>query len=298
MKLLVVGASGLLGSNLIHRANSYADNIYGTFYETKPSSPIPTYQLDLRSTDSIRDVINRTDPTVIINAAAMTDVDECEQRPETAMAVNADGPALLARVCQEAGIDFIHISTDYVFDGLSESRYSESADPNPRQQYGRSKHVAERRVNDIHDAPLIIRTSYLYGFNRARSPIKPVGFPTWVIEECNAGERLSLYTDQWVTPARAKSTAETILDLYRSGSTGIYHVASRSCVTPFEFGNLIRKETGFDEKHLVRSSVSTVDRSARRPRNTCLCVTKVESELAEQQPSLRSEFSAFLANFP
>ena len=292
MHTLVVGAGGLVGSNVVREATARGWTVAGTYRSERPQFDAPLFRLDVRDADRARSLVDRTDPELVVNCAAMTDVDGCERDPERARAVNADAPATLAAACRERGVRFVHLSTDYVFDGEAGAPYDESATPDPGQAYGRSKLAGERAVERRHDASLIVRLSFVYGVHRGRSESTLTGFPAWVRDRLRGGESVPLYTDQRITPTRAAHAAGTVLDLVREAASGTYHVACRSCVTPYEFGDAVRERVGVPVELLGRASLDDADRPAARPRETCLAVDRVESRLGRFQPSLADDLDA------
>ncbi|MXR40781.1 dTDP-4-dehydrorhamnose reductase [Halobaculum sp. WSA2] len=290
MRSLVVGANGLLGSAVVHAARQRDWTVFGTYHSTSPAFDIPLTQFDLRDHGSFVDVLVDYDPDVVINCAAMTDVDGCEGSPEQADILNGQAPGALAAHCEEAGIQFVHVSTDYVFDGTSRTPYREDSEPAPVQVYGASKLAGERSVRREHEAALITRLSFVWGIHRGREEL--TGFPAWVREQIRSGESVPLFTDQWVTPTRAGQAADTLLDLIESGETGLYHVACPSCVTPFEFGSAIADALGTGEELLEEGSVADVQRDASRPTYSCLDMSRVEEALGRPQPTLRDDIAA------
>lgn len=290
MDLLALGTSGLLGSNVLQAAIDRGYRVAGTYRSTEPSADADLFRLDLPDEEGFRGLLDAVDPDTVVNCAAMTDVDACESRPDRARAVNATAPGELARACDEAGVGFVQVSTDYVFDGDGTGRYSETAEPNPVQRYGETKLAGERLVREAHDRPLVVRPSFIYGIHRDTGAL--TGFPSWVRDELRAGESVPLFTDQRVTPSRAWTTAVTTLALAERGASGTYHVASTSCVSPYEFGELIRRMVGAPSDRLERGRLSDVDRPAARPPNTCLDVSKVTATLERPQPALETELEA------
>lgn len=287
MRLLVVGANGLLGSNVTDVALDRPDHVVTTYHSSDPGFDRPSYQLDITSSEEVRSVISDVQPDAVINCAAMTDVDGCETAPERAHAVNAEGAGHVAQAAERTNADLIHTSTDYVFDGSTESPYSEDVDPNPCQEYGRSKLEGERLVRETHSEPTIVRLSFVYGRSFPDETLS--GFPAWVRSQAIDGAEIPLFTDQHVSPSYARTTARTMLDLLESGHSGTFNVASRSCVTPFEFGSIILDEGGFDDAKIRKGSMNNVDRDARRPRHTCLDVTRIEETLGRPEPALRED---------
>lgn len=297
MDVFVVGAGGLLGSNVVATAIDRGMSVAGSYHSTQSSLGIPLRELDIRASEEFEKLLAEFSPSVVINCAAMTDVDKCEQRPERAHSINADAPSAMARRCSEHGVGFVHISTDYVFDGESDERYGEESEPNPLQAYGRSKLAGDRNVCSAHNSPLIVRPSFVYGVNRESETAELAGFPAWVRSRLNANQEVSLFTDQYVTPSRAGSTAETLLDLVDDEARGTYHVAARSCVTPYEFGRMIASTMGVGADALKEGSQSDVIRPAARPVNTCLDVENVEARLGRTQPTLQEDIDGITSYF-
>ena len=290
MKLLVVGAGGLLGSAMIRECLDRSISVTGTFHTDEPSFEIPLEKLDVRDAAAFESFLQRWDPDAVVNCAALTDVDGCESQDELAFEVNGAAPGDLAAACAEEGAEFVHVSTDYVFDGITTTPYDESATPNPIQEYGKSKLEGERRVQDANGQNIVTRLSFVYGVRGDTDEL--VGFPAWARESLRAGDELPLFVDQHVSPSRAGQTARTILELLDVGAEGVFNVATRSCVTPYEFGKDMARLWGADTSLLRESEQSSVDRDADRPTNTCLDVTKVEQTLGRPQPTAEEDLEA------
>jgi dTDP-4-dehydrorhamnose reductase len=258
MNVLVLGAGGLLGSNVVVAARDRGHAVAGTYHSTRPAFDVPLARLDVRDRNAFGSLLDEHDPEAVVNCAAMTDVDACEANPEEAFAVNGRAPGRLAAICSDREVAFVHVSTDYVFDGTADDPYDESSMPNPVQVYGESKLEGEYAVR----------------------------------ERLAAGESTPLFTDQHVTPSRAGAAATTILDLLETDRSGTFHVVSRSCVTPHEFGTALCARLGADETLLETGRQADVDRPASRPRYTCLDVGKVETTLGRSQPTLEADLDA------
>lgn len=287
MRVLVLGANGLLGSNVVHTCLRRGWDVYGTYHSSEPALDVPLSQFSLEAADEFDELLADNDPDVVVNCAAMTDVDACEQHPEQARLVNGETPGQLAAHCEAVDIELVHVSTDYVFDGTERTPYPESAKPNPVQAYGESKLLGEEEVLDAQSSALIPRLSFVWGIHRSSSELE--GYPAWVLKQLRAGESIPLFTDQWITPTRAGQAAETILDLVERGASGHYHVACKSCVTPYEFGEQLAKREGDSQDLLTEGSTDDVDRDAARPKYSCLKVNNVEEELRRPQPTLSED---------
>lgn len=289
MRLLVTGASGLLGSNIVLAALDAGHDVLATYHTIKPNLPTLRRRLDITDHGSFEALLKDFGVEAVVNCAAMTDVDACESAPGQSEEVNGRTPGKLAAACRKEGSAFIQVSTDYVFDGERETKYQEDAAPNPIQSYGRTKLVGERSVRRNHPSPLIVRLSFVYGVHGATGDLE--GFPAWVTSQLAEGREIPLFIDQFVTPSRVGQAAETILKLLEESTTGTYHVACRDCVSPYEFGKEICREIDADGSALVSSKMNEVTREAPRPAYTCLDVGRVEERLGRPQPALREDLS-------
>lgn len=295
MRVLVLGAGGLLGGNVVAAARRRGHDVVGSYHRTEPAFGVPLEHVDVREPDHLRRVVDEYSPAAVVNCAAMTDVDGCESNPEEAFAVNGAAPGTIASICGEVGARFVHVSTDYVFDGTAERPYRETDEPNPRQVYGESNLEGERAVREVAPDALVTRLSFVYGIDRASGELS--GFPAWVLARLMDSEPTPLFTDQQVTPTRAGQAAATLLDLTEEGTSGVIHVACRSCVTPYEFGDVLRRLVDAPAGLLVERSMDDVDRAAARPPYSCLDVGRVERELGLQQPDLEEDLSAIADAF-
>jgi dTDP-4-dehydrorhamnose reductase len=288
MRILVIGSSGLVGSALVREAQSRELEVVGTYHTNQPEFDIELFQLDLRDEEQVRDVLLGTNPDAVVNCAAMTDVDNCEEMKDRAGLVNGEAPGIIAEICARLNISFVQLSTDYVFDGQTENQYIESHNPNPIQVYGETKLQGERVVKDTNPEALICRLSFVYGRHGATDELE--GFPAWVVKRVRSAETVPLFTDQNITPTRAGHAADSILALLDSQEEGIFHVASRDCVTPYAFGKLIVKQ--IDQgmiKLLEKSSRSDVSRTADRPARTCLSTKKIRNVLKQESPNVAKD---------
>jgi dTDP-4-dehydrorhamnose reductase len=291
MQVLVTGAGGLLGSNVAAVAAESDVSVLATYHNSEPEVEADCEQLDITDTERFETLVESYDPDLVINGAAMTDVDGCEDAPEKAREVNGKAPGRMARISGERDIGFMQVSTDYVFDGKTDSLYEPDGDTNPIQVYGQSKLLGEQKVKQTHPEALITRLSFVYGRNDCEDI---EGFPAWVLNRLEEGEPTPLFTDQHITPTRAESAAETILELHRHDVTGTVHVAARDCVTPYEYGTTLAELAGKPTSLLKEGQMADIDRAAARPRNTCLSVYRTESTLGRPQPTLEEDLRALL----
>ena len=292
MRVLIVGAGGLLGGNVTSVALDRGKTVVAAYHSEDPKFDCPSHQIDITLSAAVDDLVTEVDPDAVVNCAAMTDVDGCETDREQAYAVNADGAEHVARAAESVDAALVHTSTDYVFSGEETEPYPETAEPDPKQAYGESKLVGERRIQDAHSDPLIARLSFVYGRSLPGGSIS--GFPAWVLEKAHKGDEIPLFTDQRVSPSYAKATAKKLLDLLEADQRGTFNITSQSCVTPYEFGELIVEEAGFTGATLTESSMKDVDRDAARPQYTCLDTTAVEEALGRPQSTLEEDLADLL----
>lgn len=170
--------------------------------------------------------------------------------------------------------------------------HPEDDDPDPKQVYGESKLVGERRAQETHSHPLIARLSFVYG--RSLPDGSKSGFPAWVLEKARNREEIPLFADQRVSPSYAKATAKTLLDLLNADQQGTFNITGQSCVTPYEFGELIVEEAGFEDATLTESPMNDVNRDAERLQYTCLDTTEVETALDRPQSTLEEDLADLL----
>ena len=212
MKVVITGANGQLGRELVREARR-ADVV---------AQPFDRRQLDITDKNRIKQVLAGLSPAVVINAAAYTDVDRAEDEPDRAQAVNAEGPAYLARYCADYRHALIHISTDYVFDGTADRPYQESDPIAPLGVYGQSKARGEAAVQSTLPQHIIVRTSWLYG-------IYGHNFVKTILKLAGAQKALKVVADQLGSPTSAADLAAATLVMARKihkaekPAWGIYH---------------------------------------------------------------------------
>lgn len=289
MEVLVLGGNGLLGSAVVAAARARSNPVSLTYHSAAPDFEVPATRQDVRDVDGLGALLDERAPDVVVNCAAMTDVDGCESARDRAFEINADAPGALTAAATGRDVGFVHVSTDYVFDGRRREPYAETADPNPIQTYGESKLAGDRAVLD-HDDALVVRPSFVYGRRGDTGTLE--GFPAWVDGKLAAGESVPLFADQWVTPSRAGATAETILDLVEAGESGLFNVACRTCTTPYEFGLEVASLQGYDPDLVQEGSMTDVERDAARPTYSCLDAGLVERTLGRDQPTLEADLRA------
>jgi dTDP-4-dehydrorhamnose reductase len=245
---MILGAGGLLGRTLARRLEQLCpDTIAATRAE-----------IDITDASRLGLELERLRPTVVINCAAWTDVDGCSRDPVAAFAANAEGAGNVARAAAESGCRLVHLSTDFVFDGMARRAYVESDPPAPLQDYGRSKWEGEKQVAAAAPDHLIVRTAWMYG---------PSGstFVEKIRTRAAAGGPLSVVDDQHGSPTFVEDLAEGILRLLGTGHRGLVHVANSGQCSRYELAAAILEDLGLSKRVRLQST-TTVPRPDVAPR--------------------------------
>ncbi|UCE92276.1 MAG: dTDP-4-dehydrorhamnose reductase [Methanobacteriota archaeon] len=282
-KLLVIGASGLLGSKIV-RIASEKFAVSGTYNPQVDGEDLWRLEaLDLGSKDDVERLFFKVDPNAVILTAAMTNVDACEREPLVANRVNASGPMIVARACREHGARLVHVSTDYVFDGTKSRKYKETDVPRPISVYGSSKLTGEKAVLSTMPDAAVVRTAVLYGWN----PIEGKdNFVTWVLKKLRSNEKVTLFDDQHISPTFADDLADALVGILQQGASGLFHVCGPDCINRVDSGMMIADAFGLDKNLIVPVRSEAVRLPARRPAYSCLDSSKAEKLLGRKLISL------------
>jgi len=267
-KVLIVGASGLLGSKLVEVCKDY--EVYGTFWTHKLKGK-NFFALDVTKRDEVFKLIEKIRPDVVFDTHSITSVDYCELHPEEAWLINVDGTKNLAEASKTYGAKFVFISTDYVFDG-SKSDYIEKDKPKPINYYGKTKAVAEKMIEYLDLDYLIARTAVLYGIGGyGKQP-----FVLWVLENLRAKKQINVVVDQFNNPTLADNLAEILLKLWEKDATGLFHVVGRDNVSRYELALKTAEVFGLDKKLIKPITTPELRQIAPRPRKLQLSTHKLE----------------------
>ncbi len=257
MRLLLTGAGGLVGRTLVRHCTALGDEVLAHTHES----------LDIANESAVITTFERERPEVVINCAALTDVDACELDPERARAANAIGPANLALACSRTGASLVTISTDYVFDGNKEGFYTQRDDPRPLSVYGRVKLEGERLAQAACARTIVVRSGWIFGMGGKN-------FLSQVIELGKRGVRLKAIRDGYGTPTFAIDLAARLRELAGLDLPGIYHVVNDGDGTSYEgFVREALAAAGLNEVFVESVTMESLKRPAPRPRNSRLrCV--------------------------
>jgi len=224
-KIIVTGSNGQLGSELRELASSFPE--FEFVFLTRND-------LALDDMFALQGLVAQYQPAYLVNCAAYTAVDKAESEREAAFQVNAEAVGILAEACAKQGAKFVHISTDYVFDGNRKAPLKEDDAVSPVNAYGESKLAGEEAALGKNPDSLIIRTSWVYSYHGKN-------FVKTMMRLMAEKETISVVNDQWGSPTYAADLASTILQIIRSGKWegGIYHYSNEGVITWFDFASEI-----------------------------------------------------------
>ena len=246
MKILITGSNGMLGHDLIEVLKDEHELVLTT-----------SKTLDITVEDKVMDFICDINPDVVINSAAYTDVDGCEENQDIAYGVNGDGVKNLALACKEVDCPLVHVSTDYIFNGKNTRPWVEDDEIGPISVYGKSKLKGEEAILEILDKFFIVRTAWLYGINGKN-------FPKTMLELAKNHSEITVVYDEVGTPTYTPDLAGAISELIKTDYYGIYHITNSGSCSWCEFAKYIFEVADEDVK-VIPVTASEFARPAPRP---------------------------------
>jgi len=270
-KLIITGASGLLGNKIVELAKN--DYTVIPLHKTKPLHS-NSLKLDITNAVEVLNLFNKLKPAIIVHTASETNVDKCETEKEHAWKTNVEGTHNIALACSKIGAKLAYISTDYVFDG-EKGHYEEQDKPNPINYYGFTKFEGEKQIISHCRNYVILRTSVLYGWH----PWKQ-NFVTWIISALKQNKELTVVEDHYNTPTLAGNLAETALEAVQKDLQGLYHVSGSKRISRYEFAKQIAKAFNLDQNLIKPIKMSQLTAwVAKRPRDSSLNTDKIQKQL-------------------
>ena len=279
-RVLITGANGLLGQELVSQMSACPE--YDVLATAR--NPDPRFRgcscgytmLDVTSPTEIRELFQNFTPTVVINCAAMTNVDQCETDRDACWRANVEAVEHLARHCQQVGARLVQVSTDFVFDG-EDGPYRETDRPNPVNFYAKSKLAAENAVRGSGvENWAIARTVLVYGTG---NDLNRSNIALWVIESLSNGKQINVVTDQWRTPTYAPDLAAGIERIVRFDKSGTYHLSGREFMSIYDFARKIAEVFDLDASLIKPTDGTRFSQTAPRPPRTGFIILKAETEL-------------------
>ncbi|MBN2157856.1 MAG: dTDP-4-dehydrorhamnose reductase [Spirochaetes bacterium] len=279
----LIGNKGMLGADVEEEIQRRALRYVATDID-----------VDITDEERVRDFLREKDPDWIINCAAYTAVDKAEDEPERAFAINSTGIANIARCVGSGKSRIIHVSTDYVFDGLTTAEYSEDEPTSPLGVYGRSKLEGERLLKEYAAAHFIIRTAWLYG-RHGRN------FVYTMIKLFGEKDEVRVVADQWGSPTWSADLARMIVQIISSDSRsyGVYHYTNEGRASWHEFAReiyAISKKEGLVDRAVDITAIRTEEYPTRaaRPKNSYLSKNKIKRIFNIKIPSWKESLDSFI----
>ena len=284
-RILIVGSNGLLGQKVadqLLRSTNYVVTLASVEEAPVRNNPsVPYHRMDITNRRQVRDTAAMVDAQVIINCAAMTNVDACETERETAWKINVNGVEHLVEAARKNGAMIVHVSTDYVFDGKA-GPYSEDDRPEPLSYYGKSKLASENIVRSSDLRHFVARTMVLYGYAEG---VK-ANFALWLIKSLQQGQTVRVVDDQFGNPTLVDDLAFGIVRAMELGKTGLYHLAGRDIQNRFEFARTLARVFGLDENLIHPIKTAQLKQPAARPLKSGLLTLKAEVDLGFKPTSI------------
>lgn len=249
MKVLVTGAQGQVGQDLVEVCRAAQDHVIG----------LGTDGLDVTDRQAVHEAIAKLRPDVVMNCAAFTAVDLCEEQPDEALAVNGHAVRWLAEGVEAIGAHLVHLSTDYVFDGTLDRPYVETDEPNPRSVYGRTKLAGEHEALALGSAGTVVRTSWVCGYH-GQNMVKTV------LRLLREDRALAFVDDQVGHPTFTADLAPALRRLAVDRRSGLFHVSNRGAVSWYGFVCAILETMGRDASVVRPIATKDLDPPRRAPR--------------------------------
>jgi dTDP-4-dehydrorhamnose reductase len=275
MRVLITGASGFIGAQL-GRTLAKTHDVLGVAWTSRHSPDFPTCRLDLTEQDASRKLLHGFPADVVIHAAAMSRVVECEEHPAKAEEINVHATRELAREAAAHGARFLFFSSDMVFSGET-GYYTEQSPPSPQNAYGRTKLRAEAAVLEANPRHLVVRLNLVVG----RGEGFGTSFSERILEKIGKRGKASLFADQFRSPIHVRSVVSAVVLLMEKGVTGILHLGGPQRLSRAELGRALCRAAGIEEERIEEVSYLSHPQAALLPRDTSFGVGRREVEVPE-----------------
>lgn len=298
MKILLTGANGLLGQHLVQLLLEQGYTVIATGKGEDRLQPAgygeryAYYSLDITDGFALQTVLTAVQPNVVVHAAAMTQVDDCEKQPAQCERVNVSATSQVLVEAELCSQHFIYVSTDFVFDG-EQGNYKEDDDLRPVSYYGFTKMQAEA-ITETSTIPwTIVRTCLVYGntLKGTRSNII-----TWVKDSLEAGKQIKVVSDQWRTPTYVGDLARGIALIIEKKATGIFHISGKDLLTPYDIALQTADLFQLDKSKIERVDAATFQQPGRRPLRTGFVIEKARQELGFEPLSFEEGLKRMFQN--
>ncbi len=287
MKLLITGASGLLGINLAIEAMREHE-VFGVDRGKLKSPPFPISKANFFDSNAFIPALEAIQPDWVINCAALANLEECEKHPDQAKILNTGLPRDLAIACAQRNIKFIHLSTDAVFDGTREGEYTEADEPNPQGVYSQTKLDGEYAVQEVNSQAIIARVNF---FGWSLGGRRSLG--EFFVNNLTDGRNVNGFTDVIFCPMWVNHLAQTLVAMLEKDLHGLYHVVGAQAMSKYQFGVEVAKKFGLRSSLIEPQSVERSSLTAKRSHNLWLPIHKLSTALGHDVPDFSTGLDGF-----
>lgn len=284
MRILVTGSNGLLGQKLTHLLQQDSDVYLIATARGKSALRINRgeyHTLDISDRENVESILRFTKPDVIINTAAMTQVDDCEIQRDACWKANVTSVENLVRCCQALHIYLVHVSTDFIFDG-SRGLLDENEQPKPVNYYGESKLAAEEIIRKSPVSWSILRTVLVFGVTNDMSRSNIV---LWVKESLEQNKTIQVVNDQWRTPTLAEDLAMGCYLAAKKRARGVYNISGKDFLSPYDIAVKTAGYFNLDPSLIEPTDSTQFVQPAKRPLSTGFIIDKARKELGYEPHS-------------
>jgi len=291
MRLLITGASGLLGLNLSLASRS-SHVVIGVDRGRLATPPFELIQQDLLTEASMERALAVAKPDAVIHCAAIADVDACEREPIMAQRVNAVLPGRIAAACAAQGAAMVHISTDAVFDGTKIGSYQETDEPHPSNVYSATKLAGEAAVLAANARAIVARVNF-YGWSVSGTR----SLAEFFVNNLSAGKPVRGFTDVTFCPMMVHDLARVLVRMLEGGLYGLFHAVGPEPMSKYDFGVRIARQFGFNKELIREDSVERAGLAATRAHNLHLSVHKLSTALGIPLPDFSTGLQEFFTQY-
>lgn len=292
-KVIITGSNGLLGQSLLNLLLGEKEKyeVYGFSRGVNRSGreDFKYISIDITDEENLKENVKEIQPDFIINTAAMTQVDDCENNKQACDLLNIDVVKWLSEVADEINAHVIHISTDFIFDGVK-GNYKETDTPNPLSYYGLSKLKSEEVLINLNSNFTILRTILVYGkvFNMSRSNIV-----LWVKQMLENHKEITIVDDQFRSPTYVLDLALACKISMDKKARGVYNISSTKLMSVFEIAQEVADVFNLDKSLIKPISSKTLNQTAKRPPKTGFDLSKTNKELDFYPKSFKEDLRKF-----
>ena len=291
MKLLITGASGLLGINLALETMR-AHEVIGVDRGKLQSAPFPVRKANFFQRHTFDPALDATQPDWVINCAALANLEECEKHPGQARILNTELPRELASACAKRNIKFVHLSTDAVFDGTRAGAYTEEDEPNPPGVYSQTKLDGEHAVLEANSNAIIARVNF---FGWSLGGRRSLG--EFFVNNLSEGKNVNGFTDVIFCPMWVNHLGGLLVEMLEKDLHGLYHVVGAQAMSKYQFGIEVARKFGLSESLIAPRSVEGSGLTAKRSHNLWLSVHKLSTALGHEIPHFSTGLDGFYTQY-